>query len=80
MLYEVITQAELGKDVVAFNAPGFAGPTQSKGHHVGNYTIFEKFNAINYIKPPYRITSYNVCYTKLLRGIISLVHTVLLLF
>lgn len=34
--------AELGKDVVAFNAPGFAGPSQSKGHHIANHTIFER--------------------------------------
>jgi len=50
-------QAELGKDVVAFNAPGFAGPTQSKGHHVGNYTIFSKLVGT---KEPLETTDYDI--------------------
>ncbi|MBZ9570707.1 nitrogenase subunit alpha [Methanobrevibacter sp. TMH8] len=32
---------ELGIDVIAFNTPGFAGPSQSKGHHITNDTMFD---------------------------------------
>ncbi|MDI9617960.1 nitrogenase subunit alpha [Methanothermobacter sp.] len=48
---------EIGKDVVAINAPGFAGPTQSKGHQVANYTLFEKL--VGTAEPP-RTTEYDV--------------------
>ena len=30
---------EIGKDVVSINAPGFVGPTQSKGHQVANHPL-----------------------------------------
>ncbi|AXV37849.1 MAG: nitrogenase subunit alpha [Methanobacteriaceae archaeon] len=48
---------ELDKTVLAFNAPGFSGPTQSKGHHVGNYTLFE--NLVGTKEPP-ATTPYDV--------------------
>lgn len=48
---------ELGKDVVAFNAPGFSGPTQSKGHHVGNLTLF---NRLVGTKEPPETTPYDI--------------------
>ncbi|BAZ99558.1 nitrogenase subunit alpha [Methanothermobacter sp. EMTCatA1] len=48
---------EIGKDVVAINAPGFAGPTQSKGHQVANYTLFE--NLVGTAEPPV-VTDYDV--------------------
>ncbi len=48
---------EIGKDVVAFNAPGFSGPTQSKGHHVGNHTLFENLVGT---KEPLETTPYDV--------------------
>lgn len=48
---------EIGKDVVAINAPGFAGPTQSKGHQVANYTLFE--DLVGTAEPP-RTTEYDV--------------------
>jgi nitrogenase molybdenum-iron protein alpha chain len=48
---------ELGKDVVAFNTPGFAGPSQSKGHHIANNTIFERLVGT---KEPPRTTEYDV--------------------
>ena len=48
---------ELGKKVVAFNAPGFCGPSQSKGHHVGNLTLFE--NLVGTKEPP-STTPYDV--------------------
>lgn len=48
---------ELGKDVVAFNAPGFSGPTQSKGHHVGNHTLFQHLVGT---KEPPETTPYDV--------------------
>ncbi|KZX16990.1 nitrogenase subunit alpha [Methanobrevibacter filiformis] len=49
---------ELGKDVVAFNTPGFAGPSQSKGHHIANNTIFDRLVGT---KEPPRTTEYDVC-------------------
>ncbi|MBI5679876.1 MAG: nitrogenase molybdenum-iron protein subunit alpha [Methanobacterium sp.] len=48
---------EIGKDVIAFNAPGFSGPTQSKGHHVGNITLFNKLVGT---KEPPETTPYDV--------------------
>ena len=48
---------ELGKDVVAFNAPGFAGPSQSKGHHIANHTIF---NRLVGTKEPPTTTEYDI--------------------
>lgn len=48
---------ELGKDVVAFNAPGFAGPSQSKGHHIANHTIFERLVGT---KEPPTTTPYDI--------------------
>jgi len=48
---------ELGKDVVAFNVPGFSGPTQSKGHHEGNITFF---NRLVGTKEPPETTPYDV--------------------
>ncbi|WP_432703622.1 nitrogenase subunit alpha [Methanothermobacter thermautotrophicus] len=48
---------EIGKDVVAINAPGFADPTQSKGHQVANYTLFE--NLVGTAEPPV-VTDYDV--------------------
>ncbi|MCQ8904161.1 MAG: nitrogenase subunit alpha [Methanothermobacter sp.] len=48
---------EIGKDVVAINAPGFAGPTQSKGHQVANYTLFESL--VGTAEPP-AVTDYDV--------------------
>ncbi|WP_231551336.1 nitrogenase subunit alpha [Methanobacterium sp. SMA-27] len=48
---------ELGTKVVAFNAPGFCGPSQSKGHHVGNLTLF---NNLVGTKEPIKTTPYDV--------------------
>ena len=48
---------ELGKDVVAFNAPGFSGPTQSKGHHVANHTLFDNLVGT---REPLETTPYDV--------------------
>jgi len=48
---------EIGKDVIAFNAPGFSGPTQSKGHHVGNLTLFNKLVGT---KEPPETTPYDI--------------------
>ena len=48
---------ELGKDVVAFNAPGFAGPSQSKGHHIANHTIFDRLVGT---KEPPSTTPYDI--------------------
>lgn len=48
---------EIGKDVVTFNAPGFSGPTQSKGHHVGNLTLFNKLVGT---KEPPETTPYDI--------------------
>jgi nitrogenase molybdenum-iron protein alpha chain len=48
---------ELGKKIVAFNAPGFCGPSQSKGHHVGNLTLFQ--NLVGTKEPP-TTTPYDV--------------------
>ncbi|MBE2899871.1 nitrogenase molybdenum-iron protein subunit alpha [Methanothermobacter thermautotrophicus] len=48
---------EIGKDVVAINAPGFSGPTQSKGHQVANYTLFESL--VGTAEPP-AVTDYDV--------------------
>ncbi len=48
---------ELGVKVVAFNAPGFCGPSQSKGHHVGNLTLFENLVGT---KEPAETTPYDV--------------------
>ena len=50
-------QEELGKPVIAFNAPGFAGPSQSKGHHVGNHTLFD--NLVGTTEPP-ATTPYDI--------------------
>ena len=50
-------QEELGKPVIAFNAPGIAGPSQSKGHHVGNHTLFD--NLVGTTEPP-AITPYDI--------------------
>ncbi|QHN05705.1 nitrogenase subunit alpha [Methanothermobacter sp. THM-1] len=48
---------EIGKDVVSINAPGFAGPTQSKGHQVANHTLFETL--VGTAEPP-KTTGYDV--------------------
>lgn len=48
---------ELGKDVVAFNTPGFAGPSQSKGHHIANHTIFDRLVGS---KEPPKTTEYDI--------------------
>lgn len=48
---------ELGIDVIAFNTPGFAGPSQSKGHHITNDTIFEQMVGT---KQPPKETDYDV--------------------
>ena len=48
---------ELGVKVVAFNAPGFCGPSQSKGHHVGNLTLFQNLVGT---KEPIETTPYDV--------------------
>ena len=48
---------ELGKDVVAFNAPGFAGPSQSKGHHIANHTLFDRLVGT---KEPPNTTPYDI--------------------
>lgn len=50
-------EEELGKPVIAFNAPGFAGPTQSKGHQIGNDTLFKKL--VGTIEPP-ATTPYDI--------------------
>lgn len=50
-------EEEIGKPVIAFNAPGFAGPTQSKGHQIGNNTIFDKI--VGTTEPP-ATTPYDI--------------------
>lgn len=50
-------EEELGKPVISFNAPGFAGPTQSKGHQIGNDTLFAKI--VGTTEPP-TTTPYDI--------------------
>lgn len=48
---------EIGKDVIPINAPGFAGPSQSKGHQVANDVLFESL--VGTKEPPFT-TEYDV--------------------
>ena len=50
-------EEELGKPIIAFNAPGFAGPTQSKGHTIGNNVLFSKL--VGTTEPP-ATTPYDI--------------------
>ena len=63
MLYEVITRLE--SDAVLTGCSGRAG--LALGPYRAGYTLraYWTFRAL------YRITSYNVCYTKLLRARVS---------
>ncbi|KZX16085.1 nitrogenase subunit alpha [Methanobrevibacter curvatus] len=49
---------ELGIDVIAYNTPGFAGPSQSKGHHITNDTMFDQLVGS---KEPPKTTDYDIC-------------------
>lgn len=49
---------ELGKDVVAFNTPGFSGVSQSKGHHITNDAVFDRLVGT---KEPPKTTGYDIC-------------------
>jgi nitrogenase molybdenum-iron protein alpha chain len=49
---------ELGKDVVAFNTPGFAGCSQSNGHKITNSEIFDSL--VGNGEPP-ATTPYDIC-------------------
>ena len=50
-------EEEIGKHVIAFNAPGFAGPSQSKGHTIGNNVLFSQL--VGTTEPP-ETTPYDI--------------------
>ena len=50
-------EEEIGKPIIAFNAPGFAGPSQSKGHTIGNNVLFSQL--VGTAEPP-KTTPYDI--------------------